>query len=251
MNRSLLLVGVVLLAGCNPIGPSPASPDLAPVVVGATSLQLAVSPAVLPVNGGSAEVTIRAITTGDVGVADVLVKLVAHAGAVEPAETRTDAAGEARVRWTATRTGTLVATSGVLTSSLEITVEPAPIPKSSPPPPAPKPPPLPPAPKPPTQPFPTASLTVQGSPAQVNTPVTFTAAVAGLGAGERVVAYQWYPNGIPTTGTPTPKATTIIPTWTFKYDGSGVKTPAVIILTTTRQIQASAQVIVYDPLSGN
>jgi hypothetical protein len=187
-------------------------------------MSVVMSPAELPVGGGSAVLIVETLGADGSGV-ETSVTLSASGGELGTSQLQTDRTGHAKGSWVGTQTATLTATAGAVTavSSLRV-IEPTKLPPPSvPPPPTPTP-----TPEPLPTPAPALSLAVSATPLQVTagSPTTLTATVQNLNAGESVTAYQWDWDGNGTT-----EETTIDAARAHAYATDGIMAPIVKILT--------------------
>jgi hypothetical protein len=239
---ALLLASALVLSACHGIEPTPTSP--APSARSQTPVKMFVSmsPAQLPVGGGSALLIVEALGADGSGV-ETSVSLSASGGELGTSQLQTDRTGHATGSWAGKETATLTATAGevVAISSLRV-IEPTKLPPPSvppPPTPTPEPTPLPPIP-------PALTVSVAASPARV--PVggssTLTVTVGNLNAGETVTAYQWDWEGDKTIDD-----TGIDPSRAHVFPVDGVIAPVVRVLTSSnRSASATGQVIVFKTL---
>ena len=145
-------VAAVLAAGlwcavvaCNEItypAPTEPTPSIGPLP---TNILLSATPDRLPISGGTSTVAIRVVASGGVGIGAANVKVSSTEGELDASEVATDDNGNASVRWTTTKTGSVVARLGSIVASVTIPVQdvlppPPPVPPGPPGPPTPTPP---------------------------------------------------------------------------------------------------------------
>ena len=210
-RRVIGVCAVGLLSGlvaCSENSPTAPTPPTAPIsrAPTPTNIVLSATPDALPSAGGSADVRVRVIARntpqGDVGVSGVLVKLSSTEGALDAAELTTNDAGEGTVRWSTTKTGTIVARAGVIDANLTIPVaidvSPPTPPRIPTPPPAPTP--IPPTPEPPPPTDMAVTLTASPSSVTLGQSVTFTATAAPPAGAGVIRHFEWdYGDGVTLT----------------------------------------------------
>jgi PKD repeat protein len=176
----------LMAAACDGPMPNPASPLAPTAAVPAvpTRINLVVSPAELPVGGGTAIVRIETVVGTSQVAPNARVTLTASGGELDAGEVTTDQTGHARVNWTGTSDATITARAGevVGTSTVKIAVPQLPPPPSTPRPPAPTP-------------EPTLTATIAATPTAplTTTPVTFSATLRYSDASTppAISTYAW------------------------------------------------------------
>jgi hypothetical protein len=235
----VLLLGAVGCHGIEHLSPTAPAPARSTT---AARLTVVTSPGQLPIGGGSALLTVEALSADGSGVITP-VDLSVSGGTLAVSRVTTDTTGHATASWDGTATATLTATSGDVVTITAIRVtEPATLPPPSvPPPPTPQP-----TPEPLPIPAPALSMTLNASPLQVavGSSTTLTVSPQNLNPGEFVTAYQWDWEG---TGT-TFDETTTGNSRAHIYAADGIKAPIVRILTSSgRSSIGTGRVIVYRP----
>ena len=240
MRHLVLVASLAVLVSCNDIAPSPTAPPAPQVTTSGipTRIGIVASPGELPVGGGSARIFIETVN-GSGSAPLVRVNLASTEGTLSESSITTDATGHGSVRWDGTKTSTITATAGELTTTMDLRVHvPQVFPPSTPPPPRPPPelpPTIPPAPAPPG-----LTLSSNSGTVAVGSSLMFTAAVSELNAGETVLYYQWDLDG----DGDVEKTTTVNTAASPVYDAHGPLTARVNIATSTGRTASAGRGIV-------
>jgi hypothetical protein len=240
----LVAASALGLSACHGIEHTPTSPTPPARSQTPVKMFVSMSPAQLPIGGGSALLIVEALGADGSGV-ETSVTLSASGGELGAAQLQTDRTGHATGSWAGKETATLTATAGevVAISSLRV-IEPTKLPPPSvPPPPTPTP-----EPDPLPTPTPALSIVIVASPLQVaaGSLTTLSASVSNLRAGESVTAYQWDWEGAG-KGT-TFDETSIANSRPHVYATDGIRNPIVLVLTSAgRSVTGTGRVIVFKP----